>query len=242
MEYPNLPGAPIHEAVIDISTAPRAEFEGEELVQRVQAAFPEFEQTRKGVRLDVDFVKQEARQQLDRILLEAEGERLIVHARLDGFGVSKLKPYDSWETFKGRAVDLWGRYLEVVEPDRCTRLGLRYINHIELELDAPLTQLMKLFLAVPSQAAPLGFTALSTTYTTEFPESGATARVIFHLPPVPPEAASATAILDIDVFMGIDCAATDPKIWTDLDALAGVKNQIFFSSITDEAIRRFKEA
>jgi uncharacterized protein (TIGR04255 family) len=54
--------------------------------------------------------------------------------------------------------------------------------------------------------------------------------------PVPP---SARVILDIDVFANRAFAAESGELWTLADTLRGIKNAIFFSSVTERALERY---
>ena len=47
-------------------------------------------------------------------------------------------------------------------------------------------------------------------------------------------------LLDIDAFVGLKVAPTDPEIFAVLKRLDKFKNEIFFNTLTDEVIRRYE--
>jgi uncharacterized protein (TIGR04255 family) len=58
----------------------------------------------------------------------------IFQARLDGFAFSRLAPYDCWESFRDEGRRLWEIYRTVAQPEVVTRIGVRYINRLDLPL------------------------------------------------------------------------------------------------------------
>src|ERR1035437_1958909 len=56
----------------------------------------------------------------------------VAQVRNNGFALSKLPPYDSWETTRDEALRLWAWYGGTFRPDHVTRLAVRYVNRIEL--------------------------------------------------------------------------------------------------------------
>lgn len=237
-----LPNAPITEAVLEIIvTLPEAP-DREAILRALEQEFREFGHRREQVSLVVEAGTQgvQASRAIQGLLLESEESRIIVHARLDGFAVSKLKPYSCWADFRLEAQGLWERYRRVTRAVRCVRLGLRYVNHIEIELAGQLTDVLTLFMSVPRPVAPAGLTEMTTVFGAEFPEAGAAARVVLHLPPVQTDDTRVMAMLDIDVFRLVDVGSDDEVIWSYFDRLRDVKNQIFFNSVTAQAMRRYE--
>jgi uncharacterized protein (TIGR04255 family) len=240
-EEVTLPNAPIHEAVLEILVE-LPEAGREPLLGKLQREFVEFSISRELVQLQVDATTTEphAERDVKGVLLEANDKKTVVHARLDGFAVSRLKPYLDWNTFCGEAVQLWERYCRITQPLKCVRLGLRYINHLEMDLARGLADTLKFNFSVPVSLAPVGLTEMMTMFTSEFPEEKATARVALHIPPVQAGGTKVQSIFDIDVYRTIDIAPDDPGLWQEFELLRKVKNEIFFGSITAEARRRYE--
>lgn len=61
-----------------------------------------------------------------------EDETALVQVGPRILTVNKLKPYDDWRSFRGLIERVWKAYREVVSPDAIDRVGLRYINRIEI--------------------------------------------------------------------------------------------------------------
>jgi len=70
----------------------------------------------------------------DGYLFQSPIEKKIVQARIDGYTFNKLKPYESWDSFRTEARKLWNIYFQITKPVRITRIALRYINRIEIPL------------------------------------------------------------------------------------------------------------
>ncbi len=60
--------------------------------------------------------------------------RRIVQARQDGYTFNWLKPYQTWEVFRDEGRTQWERYRSMFRPEAVARLGLRYINRIDLPI------------------------------------------------------------------------------------------------------------
>jgi uncharacterized protein (TIGR04255 family) len=241
MHYETLPSAPITEAVLDIRVALPSDVVVADLLADLEREFADFPEKRERIQVHVDFTKKSSSKAIDALLLENEKMHTVVHCGPHGFAVSRMKPYPDWDTFSCLARDLWGRYRRIADPVRCSRLGLRYINHIDLAVNEDVSRTLKLFLAVPQGAAPAGLSTLTATYVAAFPEQDATARITLHLPPMEGNATQAVAVLDIDAFQQVDVAPDDAGVWEAFDKLRSVKNAVFFSSITSEARKRYAD-
>jgi uncharacterized protein (TIGR04255 family) len=56
----------------------------------------------------------------------------------------------------------------------------------------------------------------------------------------PPKEGLIPVVLDIDVFVMTRFGVNSHGIWTTLDGLRNVKNEIFFSSVTEKALEPYK--
>lgn len=64
----------------------------------------------------------------------ADGTKMLSVGH-DMLAVHTLRPYDGWNQFKPRIVEALAAYTDVAEPTGLLRLGVRYINRIELPSD-----------------------------------------------------------------------------------------------------------
>ncbi len=174
----------------------------------------------------------------DGYIFTAPRENLIAQARLDGFTLSKLKPYDSWTTFCPQFVELWRRYVAVAKPVKITRVALRYVNRIELPtgrdfqeyiLTVPviapdIPQMLPAFLmrlVIPSDTGNMAIVTETVGDPSSRPD-------VFPL------------IFDIDVFRDVDMDIDDPALWRIIQSLRAYKNAIFFKSLTPATLEMFK--
>ena len=49
-------------------------------------------------------------------------------SQINGWGFSKLAPYDSWNSFQNQGRGLWTKYRDFVQPKEILRVGVRYIH------------------------------------------------------------------------------------------------------------------
>ncbi len=175
----------------------------------------------------------------DGFLFHSQDGKKIVQARLDGFTFNKLKPYSNWEVFSSEAKYLWDHYLAVVKPINVVRLGLRYINRIELPL--PFQDFKEYILTMPDIAPgiPNGLSGFFTQLTIQYPEISAQANIIETIERTTPDKGTLPFILDIDVFRNIILESSSGEIWDIFNQLRNFKNQIFLNSLTDKTKELF---
>lgn len=163
-----------------------------------------------------------------------------VQALRQGFSFSRFKPYQDWKTFSREARDLWSRFATLTKPDKVTRIGLRYINRIELPL--PFNDLKEYLLTVPEIAPGLPQGLSGFFFRTVIPVEAAEAFATITETIAEGDASKGVVpvILDIDVFrMGTFPIVAD-KLWPRFDPLRELKNDFFFKSLTDKAKDLFK--
>ena len=61
--------------------------------------------------------------------------KVIWQARLDGFTISRLAPYDRWESFRDEARRLWTNYRQRIQSSSIQRIAVRYINRFDIPRD-----------------------------------------------------------------------------------------------------------
>src|SRR5215472_17497480 len=128
--------APITEAVMDIRVQPRDDLVVDELRALSKGAGEEFIEANEQYRLMSVVSGSPASQTTTPTKVgfqfkNQSGDK-IVNAQLDGWGFSKLHPYDSWEVFQKQGRELWTNYRDLVQPKQILRVGVRYINRLDL--------------------------------------------------------------------------------------------------------------
>ncbi len=162
----------------------------------------------------------------------SEGSRKVVQARLDGFSLSKMKPYENWEALRDEARFLWKAYEETTSPLRISRIALRYINRIEIPL--PLDDFNEYLLTAPeiAKGIPQNLMDFLIRYVIPNPEIESIAIVILAMEKPSQDKITLPVIFDIDVFKSMDHSAHDLIIWEYFEELRDYKNIIFFESLT----------
>lgn len=231
--------APIVEALIDLPASTMVGVDAlRPLAQELREEFPSVaDQMQWGVQvqfnpLDASAAASSPATPRGFLLHNADRTR-AVQIRRDGFTMSHLRPYRDWDSLKSDAARLWRRYVDVARPQPVPRVAVRYINRLELPPDEPLPHWLRIGPAVPSQLQfePAAFAMRTLHGHPHFPD----AVVIVNLlqeqsePPAP-----RVIVFDIDCsFQNMSLSPSDPAIWDRLDDLHNIKNDIFFSSITD---------
>ncbi len=154
---------------------------------------------------------------------------------LERFTFSWLAPYDRWESLRDEAFRIWGLYSSITNPVNVTRVGVRFINRLDLpnkdgvgvELDQYLRTAPRIAPELPQrlesfflrfQMLIAGDPPANLTIT----ETG--------VAPFSPDVVS--VLLDIDAFaQGL--AVTAEAAWEIIERLRHQKNAAFECSITD---------
>ena len=240
------PKAPLTEALIDI----RLKLPGnvcladlEKLHDRIRDQYPA-RQTR--TMWQGTFEMKDAKDPLQRAQFQVDGYvftsgdgRQVVQYRLDGFTFSRLRPYTRWEEVFSEAQRLWGIYVIGTKPLLITGVAVRYINSIEIP--SKTLDYDEYFTAAPRipPALPQGLSHFFTRLAIPFPDRGALA-VITQTPSDTRDPINTVIILDIAVSKETNLSPEDRMIFEVLSILRDIKNEIFFSSVTDKTKELFR--
>lgn len=172
-------------------------------------------------------------------LFSASDEKQVVQFRLDGFTFSRLRPYTRWEQVYPEAARLWEIYRDGTSPVAVNRLAVRYINSIEVPSKA--FDYDEYFTAAPKipPQLPQILAKFFTRIVVPFQERNAWAAIAL-APSDVPDPLKTTIILDIDVFSQVNIGPKDSRIHEVFAALREIKNQIFFSSVTEKTKELFR--
>lgn len=246
--YPHLSNAPIAEAVLDFRVKLPSDFKLD-VFQPVRTElapeYPRFEEQQ----IVEQMFKQEpgsAAEVSTRFsgihgyrLLSSDGTN-VVQLRRDGFTLSRLNPYTSWDEVFTEAWRLWCLYLEVAKPVEVSRVAVRYINRMLFPL--PFTDPGEYLKAPPmtTEGWPKEMTSFLSRVVMYEPESDITVNVIQALEPqISPEGPVAL-IFDIDAYQDVSLQPADGTIKERFGKLRLMKNQVFFSGLTPKAIDQFR--
>ena len=170
-------------------------------------------------------------------------EKQSFRARLDSFDFSVKEPYDSWEPFRNEARRLWTIYREVSRVESIWRVGVRYINRIDIP-DWPsvkLDEYLKVYPEVPDDW-PSGLSIHNFFMQLQaWQEDLECNLVVNEAPARPPRPQTSSVRLDFDLFRERYedpwQAENDKELWEYLERLRERKNRIFNESITDRTRR-----
>lgn len=242
MVHETLVNAPIVEAVVDLRVELAPDSIEADVLAAIEGEFAEFSQKQNQLHYHLDPDAATSVVSIASVLLQAQGEPVMVNGGPRGFAASQMRPYGDWSSFRDSVRRLWERYRRVVRPVRCVRLGLRYVNKIDIAPDEEVGQVLTWIPVAPPLLAPDGFLTATTSFVAPFADRDAAVKVILHLPQRRDVDSGAQVLLDIDAFRQTSLGADDEAIWEGLEVLRGIKNEVFFGSITNRARERFRNA
>ena len=164
----------------------------------------------------------------------------ISQFRNDGFTLSRLAPYESWNSAKAEADRLWAIYVRETKPSAITRIAVRYINRIVLQFTDKAIDIEDYFLMVPKVPPELPQSTVSLLSQLKLHDSATGAAANVSISALKFEESGIPVIFDIDVFKGGEFQVNGDESWDFLEKLRELKNIIFFHSITDKTMELFK--
>jgi len=230
--------APIKEAIIDIQieSSPShtpANFEN------LETSLPEgYAQRRKLIlgqvrgQMEGGLLTAAANQeQMGYAFVGGEGKH-VVHFKVNGFTFSRLAPYQTWEQLRNEAKTLWNSYRQVVGSTPVVRVGLRYVNQLDIPL--PVRDLRDFIRVYPEISSDLAQQLAGFFVQVQIPQEDIDAMLIINEAMVPPADPSVVSVvLDIDVIKQGLRLESDDDVWNTMEALRVRKNIVFEGCITN---------
>jgi uncharacterized protein (TIGR04255 family) len=166
----------------------------------------------------------------------------IAQFNRDGFVFSRLEPYVSWEQLSGEGLRLWSVFKELAQPMAILRIGIRYINRIqlspgELHFDNYIQPA-----PVPPHDLELPFRGFMHHDTLAVPGHPYFINLIRTIQPPTSAGKGFAVILDIDIFTNEQFELDDGLLDRHLRQMRWLKNKAFFGSVTEKALERFRYA
>lgn len=242
----HLAHAPITEAVIDLQVEPH-----------LGATFPELQQAFES--LDFGFrrqsfvvsgtfgfvVNQDAEPQHSGktekigLRLHSDDEKYVVLVRTSGLSISRLAPYEDWDTLVAQVRTLWELYLKRWKPLKVTRIATRYINNLRLPVarGQSFSDFIETLTQLPGDV-PQGLGPFLQQFNCMDPDSEDRVRLSLAWDGQY-ENGRLPVILDIDVHRAREFDPTDSAIWTALSALRDLKNRCFFGTVTELTLKDY---
>ena len=243
----HLKRAPITEALVDIRAAMPADVEASALdtVRALLKADLPIAETQRGVywQFRVESGQPTSPQTADLgvrgVVLRSEDGKRVAQFRLDGFTFNQLAPYPGWAQVIADARRYFDVYVKRVNPARMTRVAVRFINRMPSPSDV--RRLRSRFLGVPEipRGSPRDLVSYVQRTVTRDRRTGATV-IVAQMLEAPDASGASVLVLDIDSYVERDSGFDRDEIMRHLDQLRRIKNQVFFSFITERTAKEFE--
>jgi uncharacterized protein (TIGR04255 family) len=169
--------------------------------------------------------------QMGYAFVGGEGKH-IAQFRVNGFTFSRLAPYQTWIQLRDEAKTLWNAYRRIVGTLPIVRVGLRYVNQLDLPIS--LRDFRDFIRSYPEISSDLTQQLAGFFMQVQIPQEDLGAMLILNEAMVPPSGPNVVSVvLDIDVFkQGLELESDD-DVWNMLEELRLRKNLIFEGCITN---------
>lgn len=156
--------------------------------------------------------------------------------RQTSFVCSRLAPYTGWDDFFGRTVRGWQVWRKAAGPTLLSRIGVRYVNRIDIPLNEQRLVRIEDYLNVVAKSPDdLGQALTSYTMQVVRPLGVEDCVLALNSGTVEPALIGFVSLaLDLDVFREVDLPQRDEDLWDLLNRIRVHKNRIFESCITDQ--------
>ena len=244
--WERFPNAPIVEALLDIQVAFQVPVEPARLGSfhdGIRDRYPIKEGRVKWageIQVGPAAVQQALKRAAEGFLFKSKDKQRVVQVRQDGYTFNWLKPYQTWQALRDEAREHWERYRESFRPEAVTRLGLRYINRIEIPL--PFSDFRDFVRTAPDVAGglPQGLSGLFMRLEIPDQTRGLVAVISETIEPLTNGGTQVPFIFDIDIVHGTTFEPSSPAIWETIEGMREYKNEIFFQSMTERAKEMFR--
>ena len=172
---------------------------------------------------------------------QSADKNYIAQFNRDGFVFSRLEPYQSWEQLYDEGLRLWRVYVELAQPVEFHRIGLRYINRIQLPPDVVQFEDYMEPAPVPPKNLSMPFHGFMHQDTLAVPEHPYAINVIRTIQPPPIQGIQGLSlILDIDAFTTQEFELDEAALERRLLEMRWLKNKVFFGSVTPKTLKLFR--
>ncbi len=226
--------APIVEASIDFRVVAPEGITLEDLSaikEALHVDFPEQHDILEG-ELKLDAIPQSTIKHIG-FKLEDDTKRKVLQITLEGFTFSRLSPYSSWEALRDETQKLWETYKTVCRVSTISRVGVRYINRLNVPVTHKINAYLLLTPSIPQyRNRELGGLFMQL----QMPQPDIESMLVINQALVePPDPDTMSMILDLDLFRQSTWNVQDePRLWTFLETLRDRKNEVFEASITQK--------
>jgi uncharacterized protein (TIGR04255 family) len=171
-------------------------------------------------------------------LHSADG-KYVAQFSTEGFSLSRIEPYESWEVLIAEAKRVWEVYRICLKPNRIHRTAARFINNLRLPISSGggFEQFLTGLPSMPSDF-PQSVVSFLQRFVIYDNQTGATAILTQALDQIT-TSGPLPVILDIDVFRETNFSCDSLDVWSYLMELRKLKNRYFFGLLTDAAMELY---
>ncbi len=173
---------------------------------------------------------------------KSDDQKEIAQFRVNGFSYNRLQPYPGWNDFIKSGLEAWSIYKDIRKRVEIKRLGLRFINVIEVPGET-VTPSKYFKVAIESQLkAGLGrIRQFQYKYVREFEENDCFAIVNF-AQLAQRDAGPARFVLDIDVIKEAPAKGLEElEVSKYLEHMRQAKNTVFFDTLKSGTLERYRK-
>lgn len=238
--FPHLPKAPVAEAALEIRVRTREDWNEASVSPALQKHLADYpNQSGRNVyagtfKFGSSAGARSETEEMGWCGVEAksgEGKAIAFFER-DRFLFSRLEPYPGWNAFRAESLRLWDIHAALARPMELQRIGLRYINRLDISPDAP--DLEQYLASPPKKPNDLAL-----------PFSGFLHRDMFDVPgydygvsitcALQQGGIPVTLIVDIDVFSTKPIAIEGVGLEKTMAEMRWLKNKAFFGTLARQA-------
>lgn len=237
-EFEHLENAPIDEAVIDLRVATDEAGLLDRLADfatSLEDAYPQRGTQRvfEG-RIHIGYDEPQVESASGSVvgfIVQSEDGRRVLQAQRQGMTFSHRKPYQDWDALFGEAWGLWEGYLEVARPESVTRIATRFVNRLALPRQFLTEDYFTTPILLPS-GVPDNLAAFNYFYVLDAGED-VFANVRLATEATAENSEHSSILLDIDCYIQRVRPYDDESLPSDFLKLWGLKNRIFFNTLTE---------
>ncbi len=165
-------------------------------------------------------------------MLLSTSRNCIFQPRLSGFSCGILHPYTNWEEFRSEAKRLWDLYKASARPQKLSRMGIRYVNRINIPL--PIRDFRDYFRTYPELSSDIDPYLSGFFMQLQCPKIALQAVAIVTQGMIPSMSPNMVSILlDIDLSRTVYLPTEEDELWNLFEKFRDCKNEIFEASITN---------
>lgn len=250
MNWPLLTKPPIKEAIFDLKFKEGHDITHEQIklfCDSLKESFPVINEIflfQMQAKLDQGKHQNvESSRQSNGYKLSDQKRSFIVQIRLDGFTLSKVEPYISWEELSKEAKPILEKLGAEFPNLSFKRAALRYINHFDLRFEEPINSYFNILPVYPIELPQIIDSFLIKLLIPKKDVIELKSIVHLGIDPIGNSDENYKVVFDIDVFRENNYSISKlDELFADFEYIRNFKNEIFFNGLTKNTLANFSQA